>query len=129
MADTVKEHLKKSWTGWFEIPVQDMNRAKQFYETIFETEIEVSDLGPLQMGVFPHKEVGCALCKGEAYQPGSTGPVVYMDASPDLRTVQDKIEGAGGSVQMTKKQISPQHGYMALFVDTEGNRLALHSYA
>jgi len=79
------------------------------------------------MAIFPHKEVGAALCFGTWYKPSADGVIVYMDASPDLTDVQNRIEGAGGKIIQAKKQISPQHGYMALFIDSEGNRLALHS--
>ena len=117
----------KVWTTWFEIPVDDFDRAKKFYETIFDTSIDAIDFGPFKMGIFPHKKVGCALCLGEGYKTGDSGPVVYMDANPDLKNVQDRIENAGGKLLMEKKQISPEHGFMALFLDSEGNRLALHS--
>jgi predicted enzyme related to lactoylglutathione lyase len=124
-----KDVPTKSWAHWIEIPVTDFDRAQAFYCTIFETQLHVMDLGMLKMGVFPHAEVGAALCKGEWYVPGPTGPVVYLNANPDLQVVQDRIEAAGGKVLMPKKMISPAHGYMALFLDTEGNRLALHSDA
>ena len=122
-----KNSKSKPWTNWFEIPVSDMDRAKKFYETIFNTQIVVRDLGALEMGFFPNSEVGCALCKNEWYKPGEEGTLVYMNAGPDLQAVQDRIENAGGKVIMPKKQISPEYGYMALFIDSEGNRMALHS--
>ncbi len=116
-----------SWTNWIEIPVDDFERAKSFYESIFDIKIHVLDLGALKMGIFPGQAVGCAICKGPHYSPGATGPVVYLDANPDLEVVQQRITRAGGKILMAKKQISPEHGFMALFQDTEGNRLALHS--
>ncbi|MEX0810746.1 MAG: VOC family protein [Chitinophagales bacterium] len=126
MKDSVAN--QKSWTQWFEIPVLDFERAKNFYETVFDTEIHAMDLGELKMGVFPHKDVGCALCQHpDFYKPGQNGPLVYMSAEPDLQVFQDRVEAAGGSVQVPKKQISPEHGYMCVFTDSEGNRLALHS--
>lgn len=118
---------KKNWTTWFEIPATDFQRAVSFYETIFNTEIQVNDFGDFKMGVFPHKEVGCAICFGEGYLPDKNGPVVYLNANPDLEDVLDFIELAGGEILRRKKLISPDHGYMALFLDSEGNRLALHS--
>ncbi len=118
---------KKSWTHWFEIPASDFDRAKKFYETIFGVELHVNDFGSFKMAVFPHNEVGGAICWGDEYTPGSSGPVLYLDANPDLTEVLGKIESAGGSILQDKKQISPEHGFMALFTDCEGNRLALHS--
>ena len=118
----------KIWTGWFEIPVTDMQRARKFYESIFEIKIDLSEFGPLTMGIFPHTNGGCALCHHpEFYKPSDSGVLVYLDANPDLSIVQNRIENAGGKIIMAKKQISEKHGYMCLFKDTEGNRLALHS--
>ena len=117
----------KYWTAWFEIPVTDFDRAKKFYETIFEMEIHALGFGALKMGIFPHSDVGCAICQGEHYQPSEKGTVVHLNANPDLISVQNKIEAAGGKLLQTKKQISAEYGFMALFIDSEGNRLALHS--
>ncbi len=119
----------KKWTEWFEIPVADMDRAKTFYETVFETEIAVNDIAPtFKMGIFPHKDVGCALCWApDFYKPSTDGVCVYINANPDLQPTLDRIEAAGGKVISPKKQIDEEHGHMALFIDSEGNRLALHS--
>lgn len=118
---------EKSWTHWFEIPATDFSRAKKFYETVFDIQIEAVDFGGFKMGIFPHKESGAAICEGKWYKPGADGVVVYMNAGPDLSVALGRIEQAGGKVIMPKKQISPQHGFMALFIDSEGNRVALHS--
>jgi len=118
----------KPWTKWFEIPVLDFDRAQTFYENIFQIEFtEVHDLGALKMGVFPHDNVGAAICQAEWYQPSLDGTLVYLNAEPDLTNVLERVEPFGGKVLLPKKQISPDHGFMAVFVDTEGNRLALHS--
>ncbi|MDX1652079.1 MAG: VOC family protein [Brumimicrobium sp.] len=118
----------KSWTNWFEIAVSNFERAKSFYEKIFDTEIEKEETAELTMGVFPHKEVGCSLCYNpEYYHPGRIGTLVYLNANPDLQVVQDKIEEAGGTLLVPKKKISDGYGYMCVFLDSEGNKLALHS--
>lgn len=119
----------KSWTIWFEIPAPDLERAKKFYETIFQMEVEVLDLGELKMGIFPHQQVGAALCQHPTgYQPSEThGVLVYLNANPDLNEVLHRVEAAGGKIIRPKTQISPEHGYMAVFIDSEGNRMALHS--
>ena len=94
----------KPWSGWFEIPVTDFDRAKKFYETIFEIEISAMDFGGFKMGIFPHGDGGgAALCFGEHYQPSSEGVVVYMNADPDLSNVQGRIEAAGGKIIQEKK--------------------------
>lgn len=125
------QHTKKDkkWSEWFEIPVTDMKRAQTFYETVFDTQIHVMELGPeFQMGIFPHSEVGCALVYNPSfYKPADGGVTVYLNANPDLQVALDRIEPAGGKILVPKKQISEEHGYMALFLDSEGNRMALHS--
>ncbi|MCH7674250.1 VOC family protein [candidate division KSB1 bacterium] len=123
----MSESQKRSWTHWFEIPVTDFDRAKKFYETIFLTELFVNDFGSFKMGIFPHKDVGCAIFFGEWYKPSSDGSLVYLDANPDLQETLNRIESAGGKIIQEKKQISEEHGFMALFIDSEGNRMALHS--
>lgn len=118
----------KSWTTWFEIPATDLERARKFYETIFQMEIEILDLGGFQMGIFPHAGVGAALCRHESYQPSAThGPLIYLEANPDLNEVLGRVVAAGGRILRPKSEISPEFGFMALFLDSEGNRLALHS--
>lgn len=123
-----KDNAKsRTWSQWFEIPVESFDRAVKFYQDIFDVSLHVNDFGGFKMAVFPHGNVGAAICWGAWYKPGDTGPVVYMNANPDLSTVLERIEPAGGKILQAKKQISPDHGYMALFLDSEGNRLALHS--
>lgn len=123
------ESNARKWCGWIEIPVSDFDQARRFYEAIFDMKVEVMDFGGFRMGVFPHTDVGVAICQGPHYRPSADGVVVYLDANPDLQVVLERIEAAGGQVLQPKKMISPQYGYMALFLDTEGNRLALHSKA
>lgn len=118
---------ERSWCEWIEIPTTDFERAKSFYETVFGMEIQPIDYGVFKMGIFPYKNLGVALCYGEHYKPSADGPVVYLNANPDLQTALDRVVAAGGQVLRPKKMISPDHGYMALFLDSEGNRLALRS--
>ena len=116
------------WSTWFEIPATDLARAKKFYDAIFQIDTEILDLGDLKMGIFPHGEVGAALCQHESYRPSEThGPLIYLNGNPDLQAVLDRVGPAGGRVVRAKTQISPEYGYMAVFIDPEGNRLALHS--
>ncbi len=122
----------KNIISWFELPVMDMDRAKAFYETIFDIELSLMVLGDnFKMAVFPGGQsvIGGALVWNEDwYKPSNThGPLIHLNANPDLQVVQDKIESAGGKVTIPKRQIGPENGYMAVFEDTEGNRVALHS--
>lgn len=116
--------------GWFEIPVSDMDRAKKFYEEVFKVEIGIHDFGGLLMGWFPNiGEVPGAtgtLIKQESYIPSKEGTLVYF-VSEDVDIELARIVNAGGSIYLKKTQISPEHGYMGVFIDSEGNRVALHS--
>ena len=112
--------------AWFEIPAADIARARRFYEAIFGFEMRPLEVGELRMALFPSRG---ALCKHPSfYKPSAdAGPLVYLSAEPDLAVVLGRVEGAGGRVVIAKRQISPDYGHMAVFVDTEGNRIALHS--
>lgn len=123
----------KNAISWFEIPSTDINRAQKFYETIFDIQMIPLDMPQLQMRLFPIEDpmnsIGGAICQsGDFYKPSAEfGPVVYLNANPDVQNILNKIEAAGGKIIIPKTQISLEHGYMAVFLDTEGNRVALHS--
>ena len=117
--------------AWVEIPVNDMERAIRFYEEVFAIKLQPVDFGGLQMAWFPGAEdekpgAGGTLIKQESYMPSKEGPLVYF-FSDDLQQELSRVVGAGGSVYQEKTQISPEHGYMGVFIDSEGNRIALHS--
>jgi hypothetical protein len=122
----------KNAISWFEIPTQDLDRAQRFYETIFDIEMVPFDTPQLKMRFFPienPQQVGGALVHNKAFYQCSdvAGPLVYFNGNPDVQIILDKIAGAGGKVLVPKTLISPEHGHMAVFADTEGNRLAIHS--
>jgi predicted enzyme related to lactoylglutathione lyase len=123
----------KNAISWFEIPTQDLERAQKFYETIFGISLVPLDLQNLRMRMFPIEDpmsgIGGALCYNkEFYKPSSTdGPLVYLNGNPDVQNILDKVEAAGGKILVPRTQISPEYGYMAVLIDTEGNRIALHS--
>jgi uncharacterized protein len=122
----------KNAVSWFEIPAADLDRAQKFYETIFDIQMTPMDMPQLQMRLFPTEtptDIGGAICSsGDFYKPSSeNGPLVYLNGNPDVQVILDKIPAAGGKIIIPKTQISPEHGYMAVFIDTEGNRIALHS--
>ncbi len=117
--------------GWFEIPVNDMDRAKTFYEKVFDVSISVHDLGRIIMGWFPDvsdkKGTSGSLVKHELYTPSTTdGPLIYFTC-PDLTMELNRVEAAGGEIMQPKTEIGGGHGFMGLIKDTEGNRIALHS--
>ena len=124
--------MVKDAANWFEIPVSDFERAKTFYSRMFDFEMPTNTMGETQMGFFLHEQgqgIGGAICHGEGYEPSDKGALVYLNGGADLTTVLDRVEGAGGKVIVPKTQVTPEIGYVAHFIDTEGNRVALHSMA
>lgn len=125
--------MKNNAIGWVEVPVNDMDRAIKFYEQVFDFKIERHQMGPLDMGWFPWVENGLgsggSLVHAEGYyNPSEDGVLVYFTAhSGDLDNELSRVEAAGGEVLQPKTKISDEHGFMAVFLDSEGNRIALHS--
>jgi len=122
----------KNAISWFEIPATDLDRAQKFYETIFGVSLIVMDFPSMKMRMFPLEDMmgvgGAVVDSGGFHKPSATdGPLIYLNANPDVQLVLDKIEAAGGTVMVPKTEISPEYGHMAVFIDTEGNRIALHS--
>jgi uncharacterized protein len=122
----------KNAISWFEIPAVDLDRAQKFYEAIFDIKMVPLDMPQLKMRMFPVESpmnIGGALCYAPGfYKPSTTdGPLIYLNANPDVQNVLDKIESAGGKIVVPKTEISPEYGHMAVFIDSEGNRIALHS--
>ncbi len=124
--------MKQNMVGWFEIPVLDMDRAKKFYDTVFDITISVHDMNELVMGWFPFAEgkagaTGSLVKHKDFYLPSDKeGTLIYFSCE-DLQIQLDRVEPSGGKILQSKKQIGEGHGYMALLLDTEGNRIALHS--
>ena len=117
--------------NWFEIPAADINRAKTFYETIFNTQMQ--DMGEM-MGMksvaFPadmSTKVSGSITQSDMHKPSQDGAVVYLNANPSIQTVLDRIDTAGGKVVMPRTEISPEIGVMAFFIDSEGNKVGLHA--
>lgn len=119
----------KNWINWFEIPVTDFDRAQGFYCGIFDIEMHVMDMMGMRMGIFPTEGNGGggAIVKGDDYTPAMNGSLVYLNGGDDLNNVLNKIESKGGKVFVPKTLIGEDMGYFAIFADTEGNKVALHS--
>lgn len=119
----------KNMVNWFEIAVDDMDRAQQFYEAVFQTKLEDSQMPGMDMKMFPwnHDAPGAAgaLVKSEHYQPSASGTVVYFGVE-NLDNELSRVEENGGKIIVPKMGIG-EHGFIAQFTDTEGNRIALHS--
>lgn len=110
-----------------------MDRAVKFYETVFGYKFQRQPMGELDMAWFPRAESGVSASGAlvyhkEWYRPSPEGVLIYFSSSSgDLSHELSKVESAGGKVLVPKKLITEDIGYMAVFSDTEGNILALHS--
>ena len=118
--------------SWFEIPSTDLDRATKFYETIFSLQLTPMDMQNIRMRMFPIEDMsgigGAVVDSGGFHKPSATdGPMIYLNGNPDLQKVLDKVEEAGGKVLVPKTEITPEYGSMAVIIDTEGNRIGLHS--
>ncbi|MGB0523140.1 MAG: VOC family protein [Flammeovirgaceae bacterium] len=122
------ETLKNS-INWFEIPVSNFERAKRFYSTIYDFEMPTQKMGPIDMGFLLVEQggIGGAIACGEGYEPSETGTLVYLNGGTDLQVILNRIEEAGGKVVVPKFKITDEIGYCAFFIDTEGNKVGIHS--
>ncbi|MCX8471460.1 MAG: VOC family protein [Chitinophagaceae bacterium] len=116
--------------NWFEIPVTDFDRALAFYQNMLGIEMPTTSANGYKMGYFPSLQEGKvngAICFGEGYIPSGAGSLLYINAGPDLNIALHKVHDLGGRILVPKTMIDEQNGYYAFIVDTEGNRIALHS--
>jgi len=119
--------------SWFEIPAIDLARATRFYEAIFGTTLVPVDLSNIRMRMFPLTDMengigGAVVDSGGFHKPSATdGPLIYLNGNPDLQNILDKVIAAGGIIVVQKTAISEAYGRMAIIIDTEGNRIGLHS--
>ena len=117
--------------NWFEIPVTDFSRAKKFYETLYGIAIMEMPHPVHKYGLLPadmqNGGIGGGIVQGEGLVPSATGTLVYLNGGEDLSVPLSKVEAAGGKIVMPKTNIG-QNGFMAHIMDTEGNKIALHSF-
>ena len=118
--------------NWFEIPAKDIKRAQKFYETIFAIKMHyMGEMMGMKMVGFPSEmgngKASGGLAQSKMHKPSKAGVIVYLNANPGIQKVIDRIAKAGGEVVMPKTKISPEIGYMAFFIDSEGNKVGLHA--
>jgi uncharacterized protein len=120
----------KNAINWFEIPVNDFTRAKKFYEAILGEEIMEMPMPNGKYGIFQadmqNGGIGGGIIQAEGLEPSNKGTIVYLNGGEDLSVSLSKVEHAGGKIVLQKTAIG-QNGFMAHFIDTEGNQVALHS--
>ncbi|MDN5202851.1 VOC family protein [Fulvivirgaceae bacterium BMA10] len=116
--------------NWFEIPANNIDRAMEFYKNILGYDLQKTNMMGTDMAFFPgevqNQGATGAIIQGEGYEPSEKGSLVYFSAGEDLTPVLEKVEKAGGKVILPKTSIG-EHGFIAHFMDCEGNRVALHS--
>ena len=116
--------------GWFEIYVQDISRAKRFYESVFQLKLEQLNSGlDMEMWSFPmsmeHSGASGALVKMNGFPSGNNSTLIYFSCQ-DCSVEAKRVEEFGGEIQKVKTSIG-QYGFIALCFDTEGNMFGLHS--
>jgi uncharacterized protein len=115
--------------NWFEIPATNFARAKAFYEAVLGITIEPMTMGPTTMGFLSTdpNAVGGAIVQGDGATPSQQGTTVYLNSGDDLSPMLARVKGAGGSIAVPKTDIGNNFGFFAHFIDSEGNKVGLHS--
>ena len=119
----------KNAINWFEIAVSDFQRAKTFYEAVLDAEMHVMAMGDAQSAFFPadlENGIGGCIIKSPDAAPSAKGAMIYLNGGDDLSVPLSRVEKAGGKVVLPKTGIG-ENGFMAYFMDTEGNKVAFHS--
>ncbi|MCK4957258.1 MAG: VOC family protein [Candidatus Cloacimonetes bacterium] len=119
----------KDLVVWFEIPANDFQRAVKFYNEILQTKIVIEEIQGELMGFLQMEGYadGGAIVSVKDRIPSENGTLIFLNGGDDLNDILKRIEAAGGKVINPKTLVSEAIGYYALFNDSEGNRLALHS--
>jgi predicted enzyme related to lactoylglutathione lyase len=124
-----KSNHSKSYISIFEIPATDISRAVDFYQTVLDIKIEKIDLPDMQMGILPYEGqmVTGIIIKADGYKPSAEGVTIYLNGGDNLQVILDKVEKSGGKIVIPKTQHADGSGYFATFIDSEGNKIGLHS--
>ncbi len=124
-----KKKDMKSYISIFEIPATDISRAIEFYEVILGSNIERFEIPGMEMGILPYEGqmVTGVIVKGEEFQPSADGVTVYLNGGDNLQGILDKVEKNGGEIIVPKTPHADNKGYFAMFLDSEGNKMGLHS--
>lgn len=118
-------------SNWIEIPVVDMERAKRFYRELLGVGFNEIQMGGNEYALIDVNDrfnTGC-LVKGDGYVPSMQGVVVYLNGGDDLSEVLAQVKRAGGKVLLPKTFLSKEAGHIAYLLDTEGNKIGVHSMA
>lgn len=115
--------------GWFEIPVVNMERAAEFYADVFEIKLQPQRMGYARMAMFPQNAgaIGSSgsLVEADSCRPSRDGVLIYFTET-DIEGALARVEEAGGEVLTPRSSIG-EYGWVGIFLDSEGNRIGLHS--
>ena len=124
MSDLNQKHNR---AVWLDIPVADLRRATTFYEAVLAIPVQLNEFGEFKMGVLDHDQGnGGCLVESPDQISSEGGLLVYFNAEGRIRDAVSKAREQGGSVLEDTHAIGP-HGFRAILLDSEGNRIALHS--
>lgn len=118
-----------SYISMFEIPATDISRAVNFYQAVLDTKIEKMNVEGMQMGILPYEGqmVTGVIIQADGYKPSANGITIYLNAGDNLQVALDKVEKNGGKIITPKTAHADGSGYFAMFLDSEGNKMALNS--
>ena len=121
--------MKGNTVCWTDIPVIDLDRAIKFYSAVLAAPVSKESEGGHEFGLLPHDDnvSGCLVTRSEN-QPSIHGPLIYLSVEGRLDAAIEAVKTGGGEILQPKHQIGP-YGYRAVVIDSEGNRIALHSAA
>lgn len=124
-----KTEKMKTHISIFEIPATDISRAIHFYQKTLDINIEKMEMPEMEMGIFPYENqmVTGVIIRAEGYKPSANGTTIYLNGGDNLQVILDKVEDNGGEIMVQKSLHADESGYYALFLDSEGNKIGLHS--
>lgn len=118
-----------SYISMFEIPATDISRAVNFYQIILDIKIEKMDVEGMKMGILPYENqtVTGVIIQADGYKPSADGVTIYLNGGDNLQVILDKVEKNGGKIIAPKTAHADGSGFFAIFIDSEGNKMALNS--
>jgi len=129
LSSNQNSNTMSSFISIFEIPATDLSRAVNFYQAILNVNIEKMEMPGMEMGIFPYEGqlVTGVIVKGDGYNPSADGVTIYLNGGDNLQIILDKVEESGGKIIVPKTPHADESGFFAMFLDTEGNKMGLHS--
>lgn len=116
--------------NWFELPVQELDRAVDFYQYLLGATLPRETISDIEMAIFPHTKpaTGGALVKGAQFTPATSGTIIYL-ATQDIAAALTRVREKGGMCDFGPQVLPHNIGTIALIIDSEGNRVGLHQPA